>query len=114
MALVNVSILIYAILAIALGAYGYWEKGSVVSIIAGGIAGLLLLGSLALAKTNPRVGRIAAAVVALLMLGQMGRKAFEDGTWHTIAMTVASLIVIGILVGGHFSAMAKRKAGQAE
>jgi uncharacterized membrane protein (UPF0136 family) len=113
MAFVNVAVLLYAILTIGLGAYGYFEKGSMPSLIAGGVAGLLLLGSLALAKTHPRIGRIAAAVIALLMLGQMGRKAMEDKTWHTITLAVASIIVIAILVGAHFYAMSKKKAGQA-
>lgn len=107
---VNVIVAIYGLLSIALGFYGYLEKGSSVSLIAGGITGLLLLGSVALAKTNPRVARIGAAVIALLMLGQMGRSAMKEPKWHTITMAVASLIVLIILVGGHFAAMSKRKA----
>ncbi|MEZ0325204.1 MAG: TMEM14 family protein [Fimbriimonas sp.] len=110
----NVALLIYAILSIALGAYGFIAKGSVPSVIAGSVAGLLILGTVALAKTNPRVARIAAAVITLLVLGQMGPKALEDKTWHTVTMSVASLIVLAILVAGHFSAMAKRKAGEPE
>ena len=113
MPLVNGALLIYAILSIALGAFGYFEKGSIISLIAGGIAGLLILGTVALAKTNPRAGRIASAVIALLMLGQMGRKAFEDKTWHTVTMTVASVIVLAILIGAHFYARPKKVTEEA-
>jgi uncharacterized membrane protein (UPF0136 family) len=107
---VNVIVALYALLSIGLGFYGYLEKGSVISLIAGGVAGLLLLGSLALVKTNPRVARIGAAVIALLMLGQMGRSAMKEPKWHTVTMAVASLIVVVVLVGAHFMQVAKRKA----
>ncbi len=112
MRFVNVTLLIYALLSVALGAYAYFygEKHSMISLIAGAVAGLLVLGSLALAKTNPRAGRIAAAVVALLMLGRMGPAALEDPKWHTVTLAVASIVVIAVLLGVHFYAMNKRKA----
>ncbi len=114
MGFISGAVLAYAFLTIALGAYGYFDKGSMTSLIAGGVAGLLLLGSLALTKTHPRAGRIASAVIALLMLGQMGRKALEDKTWHTITLSVASVLIIAILVGGHLMATSKKKAGEPE
>jgi uncharacterized membrane protein (UPF0136 family) len=107
---VNLIVTVYGLLSIALGAFGYFEKESVVSLIAGGIAGLLLLGTVALHKFQPRIARIAAAVITLAMLGQMGRTAMKDPKWHTVTMAVASLIVLIVLVSGHFSSMSKRNS----
>lgn len=105
---VNIVVAAYGILSIALGVYGYSK--SPISLIAGGIAGLLVLGSLALVKTQPRVARIGVAVIALLMLLQMGKKAVVEQQWHQITMSIASLIVIIVLVGAHLAATSRKRA----
>jgi uncharacterized membrane protein (UPF0136 family) len=107
-AAVNAVVAIYGLLSIALGLYGYIEKHSSISLIAGGVVGLMMLGSIALVRANPRVARIGAAVLALVMLIQMGMGAMKDGAWHKVTMAVASLIVVGVLLGAHFAAKARR------
>jgi uncharacterized membrane protein (UPF0136 family) len=114
MGFINSVLLVYVFLTLGMGAYGWLVKGSPVSIIAGGVAALLVMGSLAWHKSNPRAGRIMASVVALLMFGQMGMNTVTKGfQWHHLTMTIASLIVIGVLVGGHFAAQSRRAAEQA-
>jgi hypothetical protein len=107
---INAVLFGYAGLLLALGAYGYFAKGSIVSIIAGTVAALLVIGTLALAKSHPRPARIAAAVIALLMLGQMGPKALEGGGWHTATIAIVSLLVLLCLVAAHFIAIKAKKS----
>lgn len=112
MGTVNLVVLLYALLSIGLGFYGYFVKNSSISLIAGGVAGLLLLGTLALAKTSPRAGRIAAAVISIAMLGNFAPKFFRTGDWLPPGvMTIASVVALVVLVGGHFLAMRRRNAG---
>jgi uncharacterized membrane protein (UPF0136 family) len=108
---VNVVVLVYALLTIGLGIDGYVAKGSWQSALAGGVAGLLLLGSLALAKTNPRAGRIGAAVITLLLLIRFLGPFIKTQDWMPAGvMTIASAITLAVLVGGHLLAMSRRKA----
>ena len=108
---VNVVVLVYALLSIGMGLYGYFAKGSWQSAVAGGVAGLLLLGTLALAKSHPRWGRIGAAVIALLLLGRFAGPFFKTGDWVPAGvMMIASVIALAVLIGGHVMATRKRKA----
>jgi uncharacterized membrane protein (UPF0136 family) len=112
---VNLVVLVYALLTIAMGVYGYTNKGSMVSMVAGGVSGLLLLGSLALYKSNPRAGRIGAAVISLLLLLRFIGPFLSSGDWVPGGvMTLASGFTLAVLVGGHFAAMSKRKREGAE
>ena len=107
---VNLVVLVYALLTIVMGLYGYFAKGSWQSAVAGGVVGLLLLGTLALAKTYPRWGRIGAAVLALLMIGRFAGPFFKTMDWVPAGvMFIASVITVLVLVGGHFMAMQAKK-----
>jgi uncharacterized membrane protein (UPF0136 family) len=111
MPFVNAVLWIYAFLLLILGAIGYIKDNSIISLVAGGIAGLLILGTLALYKSHPRPARIAAAVITLLLLGNFLPKAFSTPSkWHVITLAVSSLIVFLILLGAHFYAMSKKNA----
>jgi uncharacterized membrane protein (UPF0136 family) len=114
MKFVDVVVLLYAILTIVMGILGYAAPTtghpSLISLIAGGIAGAILIGTLALAKTNPRAARITAAVVSLALLGRFAGSFFDTGKWYPAGiMMVASLFALVVLVGGHFVAMSQRK-----
>lgn len=112
---IDVVVLLYALLSIGLGLEAFLVKHSIPSIAGGGIAGLLLLGCLALGKSNPRAGRIGASVVTLLLLGKFLADFAKKGAWYPAGiMTVASAFVLAVLVGGHFAAMRKRKASEAQ
>jgi len=119
MKFVDVVVLLDALLCIVMGVLGYVSPTtghpSVISLVAGVVLGALLLGSLALAKTNPRAGRISAAVVALLPLGQFLPKFIKlHNIYPAGIMVAASIITVAVLLGGHFVAMSKRSANPAE
>ena len=110
-------VLVYGLLLIALGVYGYTKDGSVISLLAGGISGLLVLGFLAVTAKNRQLGRIGVAVVSLLLLGRFGMSAFKalnapsDGAavWHIYTIALASLVVFVALGVGHLGATKARK-----
>ena len=102
-------VLFYGILLIAMGIYGYMATKHMPSLIAGCTAGVLVIGFAALTQSNPRVGRIGSAVIALLMVGMFTPKIL-DGKLDLAILGVASLIVFLCLAGGHFYAMSRRKA----
>jgi uncharacterized membrane protein (UPF0136 family) len=110
MPFVNGVLWLYAFLLIGLGAVGYFKDGSVISVAAGGVAGLLIIGTLALYKSNPRAARIGAAIITLLLLGNFAPKAFKDPKWHVVTLAIASAIVFIVLIGAHFYAMSKKNA----
>jgi uncharacterized membrane protein (UPF0136 family) len=101
--------LLYGVFDIVMGFLGYLNKGSIVSLIAGGIAGLLVIAFAALSKTNPRVAFISATLVGLLMAGNFAMKTFQGVIYPAGIMFVVSLVFALTLVGAHFAAMSKRK-----
>lgn len=107
---VNGVLWIYAAMLLVLGAIGYFKDGSVISIVAGALSGLAIIGTLAWYKSNPRAARISAAVIALILFGNFIQKVLTKPAWHTITLTISSLLVVLILVGAHFYAMSKKNA----
>jgi hypothetical protein len=79
------------------------------SLVGGGAAGILVIGFAALTKTNPRVGFIGATVVALLVAGRFGAKAFQGVIYPAGIIFVVSLAFALTLVLAHFAAVARRK-----
>jgi uncharacterized membrane protein (UPF0136 family) len=107
----NILLILFSLLNIGLGIYGYAEKGIVVSLIAGCVAGLLMIGTVALAKSNPRWGRIASMVVAFALLGRFLPAFIKTGDWLPAGiLTVSSAIVVIALVLGHLIGMMGRKS----
>lgn len=104
-------VILYGVFLIAMGIYGFATKGSTVSLIAGTISGLIEIGLGVITPKNPRVGRIGAAVVALLMFGNFAKELHPGGKPDLIAIAVVSMIVFLLLLGGHFYAMNRRKSG---
>lgn len=110
----------YGLLLIALGVIGYLISGSIISLIAGGGAGALVLVFLAITAKKRQIGRIGVAVISLLMLGNFGVKAIKSlsaapmtgtqtPTWHVWTIAIASLIVFLALGLGHMAAMKERR-----
>lgn len=107
----NVVLLLYGLLDIGMGALGYINKGSVISLIAGGACGLVVLVSLLTYKGHPRNSRIAALVITLLMMGQFAPKTFmKNELYPSGIMFVASLAVAVCLLLGHMLGMKAKKA----
>lgn len=66
----RVYFLIFGLLTIIGGVIGYTSKGSVASIVAGGISGLLLLIAAYLIPGNTVAGLAIGGVVSLLLAGR--------------------------------------------
>ena len=89
--------ILFAILTIAGGIIGYVKAGSVISIIAGSISGILLLVAAWLMPDHQAAGFILALVVSVLLAGQFVPKFFST---HKVmpAGLMSLLSVLGIVV----------------
>src|SRR2546423_12209948 len=89
--------IVFGILTIAGGIVGYVKAGSVVSIIAGSISGILLLVAAWLMPDRQAAGLIVALVVSVLLAGQFVPKFFST---HKVmpAGLMSVLSVLGIVV----------------
>ena len=87
--------IIFGVLTIAGGIIGYASKGSVPSIIAGSIAGVLLLVGAFLLPNHLVAGLAIALVMSLLLAGQFIPKFIQTGKAMPAGM-MSILSVIGI------------------
>jgi uncharacterized membrane protein (UPF0136 family) len=89
--------IIFGILTIAGGIVGYAKAGSVISIIAGSISGVLLLLAAWLMPEHQTAGLIVALVVSLLLAGQFIPKFLQ--TFKVMPAGLMSVLsAIGIIV----------------
>jgi uncharacterized membrane protein (UPF0136 family) len=89
--------LIFGVLTIAGGIIGYVKAGSVPSIIAGSIAGILLLIAASLIPEHPAAGIASGVIVSLLLAGQFIPKFVQTGKAMPAGM-MSILSVIGLIV----------------
>jgi uncharacterized membrane protein (UPF0136 family) len=89
--------IVFGILTIAGGIVGYVKAGIVISIIAGSIAGILLLVAAWLMPDHQAAGLTVALVVSVLLAGQFVPKFFST---HKVmpAGLMSVLSVLGIVV----------------
>jgi len=88
-------VLIYGVLVAAGGVMGYVKANSTASLIAGGISGILLVGSaVAMMKGSYSVGWWISLIVALLLLGRFGYAALSGG----FKMMPGGLVIILSLI----------------
>jgi uncharacterized membrane protein (UPF0136 family) len=93
-------VLIYGILMAALGVMGY-RAGSTISLIAGGISGIALVGAaVAMMKGSYSAGWWISLVVALLLLVRFGIAAMKGGfkMMPSGIVIISSIIVIAALL----------------
>lgn len=95
---------VYGVVAGLGGLMGYVTKGSVASLVAGGVSGCLLLASVVLVSKQPKLGLIGALVVSLALLGRFISAAAKSGP-----STVAVVMILGGLAVGVSSAVALAK-----
>jgi hypothetical protein len=108
--LLNVLVALYALFQIGFGIWGTVRAGEPASAIGGIAIGVLMFASLGVTQKNPRVGRIASLVIALLVVGRFGKKFFVDGVWYPAGIeVVVSLALCVALVLGHLLAMSAKK-----
>ena len=95
-------ILIYGILVAAGGIMGYTRAQSVISLVAGGVSGVLLIGAALTMMRGPyQVGWWVALIVALLLLANFGARSLSGfKMMHGGLMIILSLIAIIALIIG--------------
>ena len=93
----KVYFIIFGVLTIAGGIVGYVKAGSVVSIIAGSISGVLLLIGAATLSEHSAVGLFTVLVVSLLLAAWSVRKFIETGRLMPAGM-MSILSVLGLIV----------------
>ena len=89
--------IIFGLLTIIGGIIGYASKGSMASIIAGSVSGLLILAAAFLLPNNATAGLILAAVDSLLLAGRFLPAFMKTGDFMPAGM-MSILSVIGIIV----------------
>jgi uncharacterized membrane protein (UPF0136 family) len=89
--------IVFGILTIAGGVVGYVKAGSVASIVAGGITGVLLLVAALLLPEYRIVGLATACIVSLLLAAQFVPKFLRTGRVMPAGM-MSILSVIGVIV----------------
>jgi uncharacterized membrane protein (UPF0136 family) len=87
---------LFGILTIAGGIVGYVKAGSVASIIAGSITGVLLLVAAFLLPQHRGVGLATALVISLVLAGQFVPKFLQTGRAMPAGM-MSILSVIGVI-----------------
>jgi uncharacterized membrane protein (UPF0136 family) len=87
---------LFGILTIAGGIVGYVKAGSITSIIAGSITGVLLLVAAFLLPQHRGVGLATALVISLLLAGQFVPKFLQTGRAMPAGM-MSILSVIGVI-----------------
>jgi len=90
--------IIFGALTIVGGIVGYVKAGSVASIIAGSITGVLLLVAAFLLPEHRMVGLATALIVSLLLAAQFIPKLLRTGTVMPAGI-MSLLSVIGVIVG---------------
>lgn len=101
--LYTVSIL-YGLLNIAFGLLGWINKGSVMSLLAGGIAGILAIVGAIIAKRNPVLGYAIVIVVSIAMIARFLPLYLRDTSkiYPHLILIAASFIVIALLLCWQF------------
>jgi uncharacterized membrane protein (UPF0136 family) len=89
--------IIFGVLTVVGGVIGYVKAGSVASIIAGSITGVLLLVAAFLLPEHRVIGLATAFIISLLLAGQFVPKFIRTGRVMP-AGTMSILSVIGIIV----------------
>ena len=84
-------------LAIAGGIMGFVKKGSMASLIAGGLSGILLLIAALWLKDKPQNGLILGAVVSLALAGRFLPAFLKKFDWMPAGL-MAVLSVIGLII----------------
>lgn len=89
--------IIFALFTIVGGIIGFVNKGSVASIVAGSISGILLLVAAFLLPGNVVAGLAVAAVVSILLAGRFVPAFIKTGSFMPAGM-MSLLSVIGIVM----------------
>ena len=93
----KIYLIVFGVLTVAGGVVGYVKAGSVASIIAGSITGVLLLVAAFLLPEHRAIGLATAFIISLLLAAQFAPKFIRTGRAMPAGM-MSILSVIGIIV----------------
>jgi uncharacterized membrane protein (UPF0136 family) len=93
----KIYLIVFGVLTVAGGVVGYVKAGSVASIIAGSITGVLLLVAAFLLPEHRAIGLATAFIISLLLAAQFAPKFIRTGRVMPAGM-MSILSVIGIIV----------------
>ena len=96
MEVAKIYFIVFGVLTIAGGIIGYVKAGSVASIIAGSITGILLLVAAFLLPQHRAIGLATAFIISLLLAAQFVPKFIRTGKIMPAGM-MAILSVIGLI-----------------
>jgi uncharacterized membrane protein (UPF0136 family) len=89
--------IIFGVLTIVGGVIGYASKGSMASIVAGSISGILLLVGAFLLPNNATAGLAVAGIVSILLAGRFIPAFIKTGDFMPAGM-MAILSAIGVVM----------------
>jgi len=99
----SIAVIVYGVAVAAGGVMGYVEAKSIMSIITGGLAGLLIIGAGFMAGSNPKAGYGATVVLALALIAFF---IYRFSTTHkampAFGVIGLSTLMLILLVVGHF------------
>jgi uncharacterized membrane protein (UPF0136 family) len=99
----DISLLIYALVMLGGGIGGYVSAGSLPSLISGIVSGILLLASVALARSNPKLGYGLAALTALILVGVFIERYMKTHkAMPSLGLIGLSALMLVLLAVGHF------------
>ena len=96
MEVIKIYFILFGVLTMAGGIVGYVKAGSVASIIAGSITGVLLLVAAFLLPQHRGIGLATALAISLVLAGQFVPKFLQTGKAMPAGM-MAILSVIGVI-----------------
>jgi len=89
--------IVFGLLTIIGGIIGYASKGSMASIIAGSVSGILILAAAFLLPNNATAGLAIAGIVSILLAGRFLPAFLKTGDFMPAGM-MSILSVIGIIM----------------
>ena len=109
--MLKIYLLAFGIIVVAGGLQGYLQKGSGMSLIMGGILGILLVAAGLLLASNPTVALVLGGVASLAIVGRFLPAFFkaEDkvgALWPHGILSVLAIIAI-VLIGLRFAGNAR-------
>lgn len=99
----DVSVLVYALIMLGGGIGGYKVAHSPWSLVTGIASAVLLVGAIALARTNPKAGYLMATLVTLaLLILFIIRYVQTQKMMPSMGLVGLSLVMLLLLIVGHY------------
>jgi uncharacterized membrane protein (UPF0136 family) len=99
----SIAVIVYGIAVAAGGVMGYIEAKSIMSILTGGLAGVLIIIAGVMSNSNPKAGYGSAAVLAIALTAFfIYRFMSTHKAMPAMGVIGLSVVMLVLLVVGHF------------